>query len=70
MLAAALALAEMFVGPPSAEVLCVASDQKQAAHVLKYARRMVELNPVAERVHVYADRLYLPERRGFAPSPG
>jgi len=62
MLAAALGLAEMFVGPPSAEVLVVASDQRQANITLRYARRMVELNPLlAERVHVYADRLYLPE---------
>lgn len=62
MLAAALALAEMFVGPLSAEVLVVASDQRQANITLRYAKRMVELNPVlAERVQVYADRLYLPE---------
>ena len=62
MLAAALALAELFVGPPSAEVLTVASDARQAAITLKYARRMVELNPVLkERVQIYADRLYLPE---------
>lgn len=62
MMAAALAVAELFVGPPSAEVLVVASDQRQANITLKYARRMVELNPVlAERVQVYADRLYLPE---------
>ncbi|WP_028476095.1 terminase large subunit domain-containing protein [Nocardia sp. CNY236] len=62
MLAAALALAELFVGPPSAEVLVVASDQRQANITLRYARRMVELNPVlAERVQVYADRLYVPE---------
>lgn len=61
-LAAALALAEMFVGPDSAEVLCVASDMRQAMIVLRMARRMVELNPIlAERVQVYADRLYLPE---------
>lgn len=61
-LAAALALAEMFVGPASAEVLCVASDMRQAMIVLRMARRMVELNPVlAQRVHVYTDRLYLPE---------
>ena len=60
-LAAALALAEMFVGPESAEVLCVASDIRQATIVLRMARRMVELNPeLAERVHVFADRLYLP----------
>ena len=62
MLAAALGIAEMFVGDPSAEVLVVASDQRQANITLRYARRMVELNPVLEeRVHVYADRLYLPE---------
>lgn len=62
MLAAALALAEMFVGPYSAEVLCVASNAEQAGHVLKYARQMIALSPeLAERIHVYADRLYLPE---------
>src|SRR5262245_35341959 len=38
MLAAALALAEMFVGPPSAEVLVVASDQRQANITLRYAK--------------------------------
>lgn len=62
MLAAALGLAEMFVGPPSAEVLVVASDQRQANITLRYAKRMVELNPDLEaRMLVYADRLYLPE---------
>lgn len=62
MTAAALAVAEMFVGPPSAEVLVVASDQRQANITLRYARRMVELNPeLADRVQVYADRLYLPQ---------
>lgn len=62
MLAAALAVAELFVGPPSAEVLIVASDQRQANITLRYARRMVELNPeLAERVQVYADRLVVPE---------
>lgn len=62
MLAAGLALAEMFVGPRSAEVLCVASNAGQAGHVLKYARQMIALSPeLAERVQVYADRLYLPE---------
>lgn len=61
-LAAALSLAELFVGPDSAEVLCVASDMRQAQIVLRMAKRMVELNPVLEeRVQVYADRLYLPE---------
>lgn len=62
MLAAALAVAELFVGPPSAEVLVVASDQRQAHITLRYARRMVELNPLlVERVHIYADRLHVPE---------
>jgi phage terminase large subunit-like protein len=62
MLAAALGLAEMFTGPASAEVLVVASDQRQANITLRYAKRMVELNPeLAERVQVYADRLVLPE---------
>lgn len=61
-LAAALALAELFAGPPSAEVLVVASDQRQANIVLRMARRMVELNPgLAARTHVYADRLVVPE---------
>lgn len=62
MLAAALALAELWVGPPSAEVLVVASDQRQANITMKYARRMVELNPLlSERLHVYQDRLVVPE---------
>ncbi len=61
-LAAMLALAELFVGPPSAESLVVATDQRQADLTLKLARRMVELNPVLEqRFHIFRDRLYLPE---------
>jgi phage terminase large subunit-like protein len=61
MLAAALAVAELFVGPPSAEVLVVASDQRQANITMRYARRVVELNPaLAARVQVYADRLVVP----------
>jgi len=61
-LAAMLGLAELFVGPPSAETLIVASDQRQAEITMKLARRMVELNPaLAERVQVFRDRLYLPE---------
>jgi len=60
-LAAALAVAELFVGDASAEVLVVASDERQARIVLNMARRIVELNPeLAERVHVYADRLRVP----------
>lgn len=61
-LAAALAVAELFIGPASAEVLVVASDQRQANIVLRMARRMIELTPeLAERTHIYADRLVVPE---------
>lgn len=60
-LAAMLGLAELFTGPPSAEVLIVASDERQAGIVLRLARRMVELHPeLAERCQVYRDRLYVP----------
>ncbi len=60
-LAAALGLAELFVGPASAETLVVASDERQAGLTLKLARRMVELNDnLAERVQVFRDRLYVP----------
>jgi phage terminase large subunit-like protein len=62
MLAAFLAVAEMFVGPPSAEVIVVASDLRQASIVLRYAKRLIELNPeLSDRVQVYADHLYCPE---------
>ncbi|MTB72795.1 terminase large subunit [Arsenicicoccus sp. MKL-02] len=61
-LAAALAVAELFVGPPSAEVLVVASDQRQANIALRMAKRMIELNPdLAERAMIYADRIVVPE---------
>ncbi|MCV7506619.1 terminase TerL endonuclease subunit [Micrococcus luteus] len=59
--AAMLGLAELFVGPPSAEVLVVATDQRQANITMNLARRMVELNPeLAERVQIYKDRLHVP----------
>jgi hypothetical protein len=35
-----LGLAELFIGPSSAEVLIVATDQRQADQALKLARRM------------------------------
>lgn len=61
-LAAALAVAELFCGPPSAEVLVVASDQRQAGLALNMARRMIELSPaLAERAHIYKDRIVIPE---------
>lgn len=60
-LAAMLATAELFVGPPSAEVLVVASDQRQANITLRLAKRMIELNDeLAERAQIYADRIYVP----------
>ena len=60
-LAAMLAVAELFAGPPSAEVLVVASDQRQANITLRMARRMIELNPeLADRAQVYADRIVVP----------
>jgi phage terminase large subunit-like protein len=60
--AAALAIAEMFVGPESAEVLIVASDKRQASHVLKYAKEMIARSPeLAARVVDYSDHLEVPE---------
>lgn len=62
-LAAMLAVAELFCGDESAEVLVVASDQRQANITLRMARRMIELNPLlAERAHIYQDRIVVPER--------
>lgn len=60
-LAAALGVAELFTGPESAEVLVVASDERQARIVLNLARRMIELNPeLSERCHIYKDRILVP----------
>lgn len=65
-LAAMLAVAELFVGPPSAEVLVVASDQRQANITLRMAKRMIELNPdLAERAQVFADRIVVPHNDGL-----
>ena len=62
-LAAMLALAELFAGPESAEVLVVASDQRQAMILFRMAVRMIQLSPeLAERCHVYQDRIEFPER--------
>lgn len=61
-LAAMLAVAELFVGPPSAEVLVVASDQRQANITLRMSKRMIELNDeLAERAHIFRDRIEIPE---------
>ncbi len=61
-LAAALGLYGLLADDvEGAQVLCVASDERQARIVFNAARRMVELNPqLAERVQVFQDRLNLP----------
>lgn len=64
-LAAALAVAELFAGPESAEVLVVATDERQARIVLNLAKRMIELSPeLAERCHMYADKIVVPHNNG------
>jgi phage terminase large subunit-like protein len=61
-LAAALGLYGLLAdGVEGAQVLCVASDARQAGIVFGIARRMVELEPrLADRVQVFQDRLYSP----------
>lgn len=62
-LAAILALYGIFADEvPGAQVLIVASDERQARIVFNAARRMIELNSqLASRVHVYSDRIYIPQ---------
>jgi phage terminase large subunit-like protein len=49
-------------GVEGAQVVCVASDERQARILLNTARRMVELDPdLAARVQVFKDRLYVPQ---------
>ena len=61
-LAAVLALYALFAdGVEGAQVLCVASDERQARIVFNACRRMIELEPrLAEQVQVYSDRIYVP----------
>jgi phage terminase large subunit-like protein len=61
-LAAALGLYGLFAdGVEGAQVLCVASDERQARIVFNAARRMIELEPLLdERCQVFQSRLYLP----------
>ncbi|MGW8565175.1 terminase large subunit domain-containing protein [Isoptericola sp. NPDC055881] len=45
----------------SAQVLVVASDERQAGHVFKAAQRMIELDDrLAEQVQIYRDRIVVP----------
>lgn len=61
-LAAVLALYALFADEEeSAQVLVVASDERQAGHVLRAARRMIELSPrLDEQTHFYSDRIHVP----------
>lgn len=61
-LAAVVGLYGLFAdGVEGAQVLVVASDERQAGIVFNLARRMVELNPaLAEQVQLYKDRIYVP----------
>lgn len=61
-LAAVLALYALFADEEEgASVLVVASDERQAGHVYRAARRMIELSPrLAEQTHIYSDRLHVP----------
>lgn len=61
-LAAFLALYGLFAdGVEGAQVLTVASDERQARIVFNAARRMVELNDLlADRVQIFQDRIYVP----------
>jgi len=61
-LAAVLALYALFADEQEgAQVLVVASDERQAGHVLKAARRMIELEPrLEEQVQLYTDRIVVP----------
>lgn len=62
-LAAALGLYGLFAdGVEGAQVLCVASDERQARIVFNAARRMVELEPLLlEQTQIFQNRLYVPE---------
>ena len=61
-LAAVLALYGLLADDePGAQVITVASDERQARIVYNTARRMIELDErLAERVQVFQDRLYVP----------
>ena len=62
-LTAVLALYELLTGPEGAQVVVVATDERQAGLCHRVASRMVELHPELEnRVHLYADRLEVPSR--------
>jgi phage terminase large subunit-like protein len=60
---AVLALYELLAGVDGAQVVVVATDERQASLAFRAAARMVELHPALEaRVQVYADQLTVPAR--------
>jgi phage terminase large subunit-like protein len=60
---AVLALYELLAGVDGAQVVVVATDERQASLAFRAAARMVELHPELEaRVQVYADQLTVPAR--------
>jgi phage terminase large subunit-like protein len=62
-LTAVLALYDLLAGPEGAQVVVVATDERQAGLCHRVASRMVELHPELEaRVLLYADRLEVPIR--------
>jgi phage terminase large subunit-like protein len=62
-LTAVLALYELVAGPEGAQVVVVATDERQAGLCHRVASRMVELHPDLEaRVQQYADALTVPAR--------
>jgi phage terminase large subunit-like protein len=62
-LTAVLALYELLAGAEGAQVVVVATDERQAGIVHRVASRMVELHPELEgRVQQYADQLTVPSR--------
>jgi Terminase large subunit, ATPase domain len=62
-LTAVLALYELLAGPDGAQVVVVATDERQAGLCHRQASRMVELHPDLEgRVQQYADALTVPAR--------
>jgi phage terminase large subunit-like protein len=62
-LTAVLALYELLAGAEGAQVVVVATDERQAGIVHRVASRMVELHPDLEaRVQQYADQLTVPAR--------
>lgn len=60
-LIAALALYELLFGGEGQRILCAAQNEASARRLLRTAARMVELNDeLAERIHVYKERLEYP----------